>query len=224
MPIPKHILLTALGALAFAPACASRAAVITSLYGTGLNADGSTAEAYGSDIHYSLVNVPVNDHVSTYLWPSFNNPGRSIYAYGSIGGNIDFQTTFSMAGLDPTTASIIGTFSGGQYGASVYLNGYLVSSSTSFDITSDFLSGLNTLLFVDTNPTNESGSMLFTTSLSGNAAPDDVTVAEPASLAIFAGGLALFVGMIRHLRSKATRQRTAHVGRTASPVHALSAV
>ena len=120
----------------------------------------------------------------------------------------DYRTTFVLAGLDPTTASITGRVVADD-SVEIFLNGvdkggFGVPAYTGFNpfaITSSFVSGLNTLDFMifnfDNGPTT-----LRVDSLAGTA--DAIITPEPATIASMVLGLAA-AGVVRYRRRAATR-------------------
>src|SRR5665213_1414143 len=150
---------------------------IATLFGTGIatnNADGSPATlvAQGAgDPHYTITAAPqgatpgpgsvtlvngypvgnpwlADDSLSQWISPLANQqtlepPG--IYAY---------VTTFSLAGLDPRTATISGEVGADDASLAIFLNGTSIAAPPPsfnplqpFSITSGFVAGINTLEF-----------------------------------------------------------------------------
>lgn len=116
-------------------------------------------------------------------------------------GNYDFRTTFSLAGLDPSTAKITGVLSTDNKLVDVYLNGTNLGISggslgtlLNFSISSGFQQGKNTLDFVVNNDST-GGPTALMVSETGTASP--TAAPEPSSLAVF--GLAALVLLGRRL-------------------------
>ena len=148
------------------------------LFNTGVDSSGNPLANGAAETHYSLVSVPGlplqaitsvggfpigpwlgDDSLSTWIGPN------TTQATGP-GGFYDYQTTFNLAGLSPTTASIFGQWSSDNEGVRILINGtdilngnnpYGTSGSYSFEhwqsfsVNSGFLAGLNTLDFIVTN-------------------------------------------------------------------------
>ena len=125
-----------------------------------------------------------DDAISAWIGP--NNDSE---ADGPV-GLYDYQTTFDLAGVDPTTASLVGQWATDNEGVDILINGVSTgntaggfSSWYSFDISSGFVSGVNTLDFIVNNDGGPTGLRV---ELSGTA---DATP-EPAPSLMLAIGLA----------------------------------
>ena len=129
-------------------------------------------------------------------------------------GDYTYRTTFSLAGLDPSTASISGFWSTDNAGLDILINGVSTGQSiptifafmalSPFSITSGFIPGVNTLDFVLNNEGGPTG--LRVDSIVGTASatppPRAVTpVPEPTSLLLFGSGLA-GIAAFRHRRRR----------------------
>lgn len=130
-------------------------------------------------------------------------------------GYYTYRTTFDLTGFDPATATITG-FVAADNGVRVYLNdgatpaagmyasnGYTFTpaafANQSLSITGGFRPGINTLDFVVSNEVQSSGNPTgLRVALSGSAAP--AATPEPATLAVFGGGLIGLAGYIRRRR------------------------
>ena len=156
-------------------------AAISGLYNTGVDDYGSPLADGATDKHYFVDGTGVP---TVYENGHYFLPGDA----GFIGVEPDgeyatpantFTLTFSLAGLQASTAQLSGGFEADNYG-SVYLNGHLLvqdyqgSSVTNFEAltsffagSADFKSGLNTLSFAITDLGPPSG--LLVSDLSGTA-------------------------------------------------------
>jgi hypothetical protein len=190
---------------------------ILGLFNTGVDASGNplSGGAGVTDPHYTILSGP-----GTNIYPlnavtfnccyfadqpsgtNGNSRWISVNANGSNAnsGSYDFETTFSLTGLDPSTASITGRFAADNHITATEINGNVVAgattdtfgSYTTFSITSGFVAGLNKLDFRvldDGQPMS-----LRVDGLIGTASPQGGggTVPEPATLALL--GIA-FAGM-----------------------------
>jgi len=127
-------------------------------------------------------------HAGTIAWSANNNSGYAAYTY---------RTTFNLNGLNPTTANISLTFFADD-DAELALNGVLIPSTYDFrngemtvDLSSGFISGLNTLDLVTYNEGGAGGG--FVQINSATATP------EPAPLWIMGFGVAA-LGLARRRR------------------------
>jgi hypothetical protein len=140
-------------------------------------------------------------------------------------GDYTFQTTFDLTGLDPTTAILAGRIAADDHIVEIELNGVntgfvpddALEHSTYdhydyFELTSGFISGINTLDFILSNNDNSAvtGSNVgnpvgMQVQLVGVADPAAVTspVPLPAAVALFPAGLAVAGFCKRRLGRKA---------------------
>jgi hypothetical protein len=119
----------------------------------------------------------------------------------SGGGALSFSTTFSLAGLNPLTASLSGAWAIDDTGV-LELNGHIISTLgtagfswftlNAFSVSGssgDFLSGINVLSAVLTN--NDNFFEGTNVQVTGTADPLISATPIPAALPLFAGGLGL---------------------------------
>jgi PEP-CTERM motif len=204
----------ALAALSLATA--AQAAPILGLFNTGTNAS-NLALAGGDgvvDPHYVIQSSTspgfAGSQAVTYFNGAYapndaNSRWISLSANGSPGSNTTvYRTTFSLAGLDPTTAAITGLWGADNIGT-IFLNGVSTgvttstfSSLTAFSITSGFVAGLNTLDFqvVDQG----APTALRVDDLVGTAREVSGAVPEPASWAMMLLGFGAAGMAIRRQR------------------------
>jgi hypothetical protein len=195
----KGAALVALSAAWLALGAESEAAVIP-LFNTGVNAVGTPLpDGTIGDPHYQLVSVPGSttairvrtsaggfpippyfgdDASSAWIGPNNDN------SLDGPGGLYDYQTSFSLAGLSPSTASITGGWSSDNDGVRILLNGIdtgnpgtsftqFSAGFAPFSVTAGFLPGINTLDFI---VDNGGGPTALRVEMTGTAA-----VPEPAS-------------------------------------------
>jgi hypothetical protein len=197
--------------LAIAPLAAHAANI--PVFGTGLNDSGSLLTTETKDPHYTLVlnpqggNGPYVTDTSNYpfinpshpntIWVANTSTSQWIspqptYVAGGAAdasGDYDYRTTFSMAGLDPTSAVISGKFAVDAAvtdvlinGISTGINGDPQTSFTNFTISSGFLFGNNTLDFLVHNNVLANGNTTgIQVQMTGTA---NALVPEPASLSL----------------------------------------
>lgn len=185
----------------------ANAAVITTLFNTGVDAGGNVvANATVGDLHYSLVTPGQTPTIQAATsangypigpWLGDNTTSRWIGPQGAqldgvLNGKYIYQTTFNLAGFDYMTAVINGQFATDDLNGVIRLNGNAVgplsagfTSWTPFSISTNFIAGINTLQFEVIN--SGGGPTGLRVEMTGNARASDVP--EPASLALVALGL-----------------------------------
>jgi hypothetical protein len=182
----------------------ARAASIT-IFNTGVDSTGTPLpDGTLGDPNYVLTSVPAgsttdlmvltsaggfpigpwlgDDAISAWIGP--NNDSE---ADGPV-GLYDYQTTFNLAGVDPSTVSLVGQWATDNEGVDILINGVSTGNTAggftswySFDISSGFVSGVNTLDFIVNNDGGPTGLRV---ELSGTA-----DTPEPAPSLMLAIGL-----------------------------------
>ena len=203
------------------PAVLAKADTIQ-VYSTGM-LTSLTQQADGlADLHYALLSAPagatagsafVTDQ-SGYpfpIWAADDASSKWIspqpsYTLGQtdLPGQYVYQTSFSLSGLNPRTASLSLQIATDNATTDVLLNGIstgitysgLTTKSAPFTISSGFVAGLNTLTFVtqnfDGDNTNPTGINVQISGTADSAAP------EPSTAALVFGGVALAaIGIFR---------------------------
>ena len=220
-------------AVAFAAALlasTSAGAGTIALYNTGVDNSGTVLpNGTTPDLHYSLTapsgtNVTLvrtsatgfpippylpDDSLSAWIGP---NSGNEL---NGPGGLYDYQTTFSLADFNASTASIFGQWSSDNAGIAILLNGvdivtlgnpygppFSYEHWVSFAITGGFLGGLNTLDFIVQNGNGEDdtfGPTALRVEMTGTATATPL----PAALPLFATGLGA-LGLLGWRRKRKT--------------------
>jgi hypothetical protein len=165
-------------------------------YDTGVDGNFQRLAGGSQDPHYQMRQVargaytgntnwsPAIVMQSSIDWPQWLQPGDARWIYladasnlGQDWGTYEYMTTFDLAGYDPSTVVLAGKWAVDQYG-SIYLNGNLVASLsdgnwnnnlTSFNITSGFVAGTNTLTFYVRHPDGGDGMIVSGASLTAAA-------------------------------------------------------
>lgn len=176
------------------------AAPISGLFATGVDGAGAALSAGATDTHYSIL-APAQQGVVINIIPGTwvaNNASRRWIWQDSLGQPVNvtrtFRTTFDLSGLDETTALLSGLWAADNTGLDIFINGNSTGNTCAgfsalcgFNITSGFVSGINTLDFQVRDVGSISG--LLVSSLSGTADESITEVPEPGLIAIFGLGL-----------------------------------
>ena len=175
---------------------------IPGLFNTGVDALGNPINVGGTaDPHYLIVETGNAAELFHPPHPAYVTSASSRWIWQTNGGspgNVTrtFRTTFDLTGLDPTTASIGGSWAVDNIGVNVFLNGVgtgitaplAFGAFNPFTISSGFVAGVNTLDFQVTDQGAPGG--LNVTGLAGRAAiAPTATIPEPATVALLGSGL-----------------------------------
>ena len=193
----------AFACLTLIAASGAQAAMITTVFGTGLTAAGTPQIAGGVDAHYVVLeNGSQSAVVLTDSSAYFANNAQSQWIWQSGNGQPvevtrTFRTTFDLTGFDPTTAIINGNWGTDNEGLDIVINGVSTGINllgtlysnfgqlNAFVINTGFVAGLNTLDFI----IRDTGVIAaFRTELTGTA-DAAVSVPEPGTLVIVSLGL-----------------------------------
>ena len=200
----KNLLGTLL-ALAGLLAVPARANVIPGLFNTGLDAGGALLVGGNGvlDVHYTVISGPATGSGVTFQCCYFadgpNSRWISVNASGGpSAGLYDFRTTFSLAGLNPATAQIVGQFAADNLITDILLNGSSTGQTApgfgsfvpyAIPAGSPFVTGTNTLDFM---VVDQGSPMSFRNEMSGTADPAaQAGVPEPATAGLLGGALGL---------------------------------
>ena len=146
------------------------------VYNTGETNGGSALSAGTADTHYTLMSAPAGvplTAIATAANPAWvpNTASADWLSPGASGntswaaGTYDYQTTFSLIGLNAATAQLSGLWTADNTGC-IYLNGANTGDCVgfadfgklaTFSITSGFLSGMNKLDFIVVNGDGPTG-------------------------------------------------------------------
>lgn len=204
-------------------AVASAAPVpISGLFSTGVDASGNVLPTGSIDPHYTFTVNPDPGHSTNALvlplssgWAPNNATSAWIGPVLSMTPNcypcsdqglFYYALRFSLSGLDPATASILGSWAADDAGARIFLNGFdtgiaygqpAYGAVASFAINSGFVAGLNTLTFIVSN-SGEGATGLLVRSLTGSAEVAPVPI--PAALWLLVSGLLGLAAIGRRVR------------------------
>jgi hypothetical protein len=203
------------------PVHASAASI--ALFNTGVDSTGAVLPNGAMEQHYTLVGYaatqyPATPRVATSangfpIGPWLGDNSASAWVGPNTDGSLngyagayDYQLTFSLAGLNPATASIIGQWASDDQGTDILINGVSTgafvggfSAFSPFSITSGFVAGTNTLDFLVYNDGGPTGLRV---EMSGTAATS--AVPETATWAMMLAGFAM-VGAAMRRRHTAVR-------------------
>jgi len=212
---------TVLVGLLLLAAIASNAAVASfQVYNTGVNGAGGLLANETIDSHYSIISAP-SPYNTAYTGNGLDTTGPMPWLDDGpnsrwIGvtpwmaewvpvGNYVFQTTFSLTGFDPTTASLALQIASDNV-CRVYLNGNdtgittgseAFTSFSNFAISTGFVNGMNTLDFHVNNATTPGAQthnpMGLRVELSGSAS----VIPEPTALGMTGIAFAVLVSFRR---------------------------
>lgn len=190
------------------------------VFNTGVNGGGGLLPNVTADPHYALIAAP-SPYTAAYTGTGTDTLGpnpylddgpnsRWINPSGWMGewlpaGNYLYRTTFSLAGLIPSSASL-GLNIASDNSCKVFLNGVdtgIMTSASSFtsftaySINSGFLAGLNTLDFALNNAVDPSVGNFNPTGLRVELNGTAAVVPEPTSLAFIGLGGLMLLGLRR---------------------------
>lgn len=206
----------------------AQAAPIT-LFNTGVDGSGAPlADGTIGDPHYTLLSVPsgttdirvrtsaggypIPPYIGDNALSAWIGPNNDAQVDGPV-GSYDYRTTFSLAGLIPSTALITGGWTTDNDGVEILLNGVdtgnpatsftqFASGFAPFTISGGFVAGLNTLDFIINNG---GGPTALRVEMTGTA---DTATPLPAALPLYATGLGV-MGLLRWRRKRKAALATA---------------
>lgn len=191
---------------------------ILDLYNSGVDDTGTPLHQGDQDTHYSIISGPLtgtafvrtsaggfpippwigDNSTSAWLSSSANNTTPiGVYTY---------QTTFTLSGLDVSTAFITGQWAADNFGKDILINGVSTgittpgfSSFSPFNINSGFVSGINTLDFITEDTGAPGGFRVEMVGTTGTA-----TAPAPGAFWLLGSGL---IGLVatRRKRIKITK-------------------
>jgi hypothetical protein len=186
---------------------AAQAASIPGLFATGVDSLGASLSDGASDPHYSIVspsgagivinqaNIPssyvANTSTSRWIWQQADGQPANVTR--------TFRTTFDLTGLNPSTASIVGTWAADNFLDQILINGVSIgtipnnlggwnfTSFKGFNVNSGFQAGINTLDFVVRDMGAIAGFRIG--EISGTAQPISLSQSVPEPSTILGLGL-----------------------------------
>jgi hypothetical protein len=183
------------------------AAIISSVYGTGLDNSHNALALNAYDMHYKVAETGANAQVLSNPYPTYypnDNNSQWIWQYGNgqpTNVTRSFVTTFDLTGFDYTSAVIQGAWGTDNEGLDILINGKSTGNQLlgaiganfntlhNFTISSGFQDGINTLSFIIKDDGYISA---FRTKLSGTANIKNVSVPEPSVFSLIIAG---FLGL-----------------------------
>jgi hypothetical protein len=218
MKFSDTLRIAAVAAIGFGCVVVANADPITSLFNTGVGANGAVLSNGDIDPHYTLISSPGYDFNGSVRVATSSNgypigpwlgddsssawigPISDSYLDGPSGWYF-YQTTFSLTGLDPATASITGQWSTDNEGIEILINGINTGTPAdyaqfggweSFHISSGFQAGVNTIDFIVNNDGGPTGLRV---EMSGVA--DASSVPDSGLTAVMLFGSLLGLAMLR---------------------------
>lgn len=183
------------------------AAMITTLYGSGVDDGGILLGDGATDGHYTFVAGSSSSVGAAYVVSRIGGGWATLTGSRWISSSADnagisgiYTTTFDLAGFDHTTANVFGLVAYDD-DLVIYLNGSKVyenlenawSAPRSFSIADKFVSGLNTLSFYVAN--TGGGPTGLNVALRGTASP----VPIPGAVWMLGTGLLALLGVRRKI-------------------------
>jgi len=191
---------------------ASALAAGPEFYNTGVDDNHQRLSGGSLDPHYQMRQVTVGAYTgnpnwtnavvmdTSVTWGEWIRPNDARWIYvadaanlGQDWGTYEYRTTFDLTGYDPGTVVLTGKWAVDQSGP-VYLNGNLVadlpdgnwnSHLNSFNLTSGFLPGTNTLTFRVRHPDGGDGIIVSEARLSASPLPKLAVISSAQQITVF---------------------------------------